>query len=132
MMMEQMNKNQEKTDEKFKNKIQRQNCNIDQVDKLDRNKNKVSGVENYDNINKSMMLENDCVNRSSNNEVLWGIEYNNDGMIVCVKGWKRVCRESIIVKDLQGVDFSLNGVFVGDVHVLRKDESAFDLSLIHI
>ena len=28
-----------------------------------------------------MMLENDCVNRSSDNEILWGTEYNNDGMI---------------------------------------------------
>ena len=70
-----------------KNKIQRQNCNIDKVDKLEINKdNKVSGVENYDNINKSMMLENDCVNRSSDNEIVWGIEYNNDGMIVWIKG----------------------------------------------
>ena len=46
-------------DEKLKkveNEIQKQNCNIDKADKLDRNKNKVSGVENYDNINKSMML----------------------------------------------------------------------------
>ena len=42
---------------------------------------------------------------------------------------KRVCRESIIVKELHGLDFSLNGVFGGDLYVFRKDESAFDVDL---
>ena len=76
-----------------------------------------------------MILENDYVNRGSGNEVVWGLEYNNNGMIVCFEGLKRVRKESIIVKELQGVDSSLNGVFGGDVHVCRKDESAFDVYL---
>ena len=83
--------------------------------------------ENYDKINKNMVTGANSVDVSSNNEVLRGIEYNNDGMIECVEGLKRVCRESIIVGELQGLDFSLNGVFGGDVHVFRKDESAFDV-----
>ena len=65
----------------------------------------------------------------SNNEVLWGIEYDNKGTIVCFEGLKRVRREGIIVGELQGLDFSLNGVFGGDVYVFRKDESAFDVDL---
>ena len=40
-----------------------------------------------------------------------------------------MCKESIIVKELQGVDFSLNDEVGGDVHVFRKDESAFDVYL---
>ena len=40
-----------------------------------------------------------------------------------------MCKESIIVGGLQGLDSSLNGVFGGDVHVLRKDKSAFDVYL---
>ena len=31
-------------------------------------------------------------------------------MLVCVEGLKRVCKESIEVERLQGVNFSLNGV----------------------
>ena len=46
-------------------------------------------------------------------------------MIVCVEGLKRVCKESIIVKELQGVKFSLNDGVGGEAHVFR-------LSLIHI
>ena len=57
------------------------------VDKLELNKDdKVSRGENCNNINKSMILENDYVNRGSDNEMLWGIEYDNNGMIVCVEG----------------------------------------------
>ena len=33
-----------------------------------------------------------------------GIEYGDNGMIVCFEGLKRVCKESIIVRGLQGVD----------------------------
>ena len=64
---------------------------------------KVSKGENCNNINESMILENDYVNRGSDNEILWGIEYDNNGMIVCFEGLKRVCKESTIVKELQGV-----------------------------
>ena len=140
-------------DEKFndiKKEIKRQNCHIDkriseiethldeieleikrEIDKLNINKDKVSGGENYDKINKSMILENDYVDIDSDNEILQGVEYDNDGMLVCDE-LKRNWRESIIVKELQGVNFSLNGVVGGEVktsHVFGKDESAFNIYL---
>ena len=93
-----------------------------EIDKLNKN-DKVSGGENYDKINKSIILENVYVNRWSDNEILWGIEYDDDGMLVCVERLKRVWRKSIIVGGLQGVHFSLNDVVGGEAHVL---------SLIHI
>ena len=58
-----LNQLEEKLDKRI-NEIQLENKSRE-IDRLDKNKDKVSGVENYDNINKSMMLENDCVNRSS-------------------------------------------------------------------
>ena len=38
------------------------------------------------------------------------------------QGLKRVCREGIIVRELQGLDFSLNDEVGGDVYVFRKDK----------
>ena len=35
-----------------------------------------------------MVLENDYVNIDSDNEILRGVEYDNDGMLVCVEGLK--------------------------------------------
>ena len=49
----------------IKNEIQRRNCNIDKVDKLNENKDKVSSGENYDNRITNMVLENNCVSIES-------------------------------------------------------------------
>ena len=53
-----------------------------------------------------MILENDYVNIGSDNESLMGIEYDNDEMLMYTNKSERR-RESIIVKELQGVDFPL-------------------------
>ena len=98
------------------------------IDNLNINKDKASKRESCNSKNKNMILENDYVNRGSDKEILWGIESDNNEMFVCDE-LDRKWRESIIVKELQGVDSSLNGVFGGGVHVLRKDESAFDVYL---
>ena len=37
------------------------------------------------------------------------------------------CKESIEVEGSKRVNFSLNGVVGGEIHVLRKDESAFNV-----
>ena len=110
-------------------KIELENKKLE-LDKLELNKeDKVSSSGNDDKINKNIVIGDNSVDVGSDNEILWGIEYDNNGMIVCFEGLKRVCREGIIVGELQGLDFSLNGVFGGDIHVFRKDESAFDVYL---
>ena len=53
--------------------------------------NKVSGVDNYDNTNKDMLLENDCVDIDSHNEILERAEDEKNEMIVCIES-ERECR----------------------------------------
>ena len=80
-----------------------------ETDQLNENKDgrltykddKVSGVENYDDIIKN-----------SGDEVLEEIVYNN-GMLVYVGESERKLRESIVVEGLQGVIFS-RGVVGGE------------------
>ena len=67
------------------------------------------------------------MNIGSDNEILMGIEYDNDGMLVCNE-LERNWRESIIVKGLQGVNFFRVGE-LKDSHVFRKDESSFNVYL---
>ena len=64
--------------------------NENEVGQLTYKDDKVSGVENYDDIIKN-----------SGDEVLEEIEYNN-GMLVCVDELKREWRDSIEVEGLQG------------------------------
>ena len=93
---------------------------------MNENKNdKVSSGENYK--NKNMVLENNGENIGSDNEILMGIEYDNDGMLVCDE-LERKWRESIIVKGLQRVNFFRVGELKAS-HVFRKDESAFSIYL---
>ena len=93
--------------------------NSGETDKLDVNKdgqmtyNEVSRGENYDNISKNMVLENNGVNIESTDEVL---ECNN-GMLVCVDESERKWRESIQVEGLQGVNFSRDVVAVSYTHL---------------
>ena len=51
-----------------------------------------------------MVLENNGENIGSDNEILMGVEYDNDGMLVC-EGLERKWGENILVKGLQGVIF---------------------------
>ena len=96
-------------DEQFndiKKEIKNQSCHYDQKlreiktrldekiesenKKFELNKDdKVSSSGNYDKINKNMVIGDNSVDVGSNNEILWGIEYNNNGMIVCFEGLKR-------------------------------------------
>ena len=79
-----------------------------------------------------MVLENNCVDIDSDNEILERAEYNV-GMLVCVEREReRKWRKNLEVKGLQGVNFSRDIVVGGEVkasHVFRKDESSFSIYL---
>ena len=46
-------------------------------------------------------------------EILWGIEYDNNGMLVCFEGLKTVCKESIIYKKVPINNMGVKSVCVG-------------------
>ena len=62
-----------------------------ETNKLDENKDdKVSRGESYDNISKNMVLENNGVNIGSDNEILVGVEFDNE-VIKSVDELERKC-----------------------------------------
>ena len=103
----------------IKKEIKKQGCNLDKrlseigtkldkiesenekiINKFELNKdNKVSSSGNDDKINKNIVIGDNSGDVGSDNEVLWGIEYNNNGMIVCFEGLKRVCEERYIERE---------------------------------
>ena len=83
------------------NEIRKQNCDFDKrineiharldeielenkrgVDKLDINKDKVSSSENYDKINKNMVIGDNSVDVGSDNEILMRVEFNDEEIVV--------------------------------------------------
>ena len=90
-----------------------------ETDQLNENKdNKVSRGEKNDNIIKNMVLESKVVNIESADEVIVGVEFDNE-VIESVDELERKCRESLQVEGLQRVKFSRGVVVVGEENASR-------------
>ena len=93
-----------------------------EIDKLDRNKDKVSSSGNYDKINKNMVIGDNSVDVGSNSEILMRIEVN--GEVTVVDESESGGKESLSEYSEQRANFSSDIVGVKTPKLLFEEEGS--------